>query len=299
MLRMARMPSFPLLTSARLSSSDWAQDLLTECASSISDNDLPRTQHLLWVLNELSSPYGSHEQRLAYYFMQALFCKMSGTGPRTYMSLCAAAERSNSFESIRRMMLKFQEASPWVTFGHAAANGAILEALEGESSVHIMDLSSTFCTQWPTLLEALATRAEGAPNVRLSTVMFNETAATSCTSKVMEEVGIRLEKFARLMGVPFQFNLVHPSELDTLIEQEASEWRVGGLQYTGAASSGMTEVLVINCVGSIHRIPYTQRQDLLCKLQRLSPKILTLVEDEAHFVSSCKGSETGGGSSSS
>lgn len=283
MLRMAGMPSFNLLTSGRLSGSDWAETLLMECIGAISSNDLAHAQHLLWVLNELSSPYGSHEQRLAYYFMQALFCKLSGTGPHTLISLCAAAERSNSFESMRKTMLKFQEASPWVTFGHVAANGAIMEALEGESSVHIIDLSTTFCTQWPTLLEALATRAEGAPNVRLSTVVFNEAGASSsfASMNVMEEVGIRLEKFARLMGVPFQFSLVNHTELHTLVEQAA----LGGPQYTDA-NQMTTEVLAINCISAMHRIAYSQRQALLSKLQSLSPKILTLVEDEAHIGSS-------------
>lgn len=283
MLRMAGMPSFNLLTSGRLCGSDWAEALLMECIGAISNNDLAHAQHLLWVLNELSSPYGSHEQRLAYYFMQALFCKISGTGPHTLISLCAAAERSNSFESMRKTMLKFQEASPWVTFGHVAANGAIMEALEGESSVHIIDLSTTFCTQWPTLLEALATRAEGAPNVRLSTVVFNEAGASSsfASMNVMEEVGIRLEKFARLMGVPFQFSLVNHTELHTLVEQAA----LGGPQYTDA-NQMTTEVLAINCISAMHRIAYSQRQALLSKLQSLSPKILTLVEDEAHIGSS-------------
>ncbi|MCO5547576.1 hypothetical protein L7F22_001027 [Adiantum nelumboides] len=287
MRRMARMPSLPLITSTQLSGSDWAQNLLTECANAISQHDFMRAQHLLWVLNEVSSPYGSHEQRLAYYFMKALLCKMSRTGPRTHLSLCAAAERTSSFDSMRKTMLKFQEASPWVTFGHVAANGAMMEALEGESSVHIIDLSSTFCTQWPTLLEALATRAEGAPSVRLTTVVFNEdTEGASTINKVMKEVGARLEKFARLMGVPFQFNLVQAKELIPYLEEEEITDRQ---QHYGpfddvvgcsiGARSATTQMLAINCVSTLHQIPNMHRQELVYKLQILRPKIITVVED--------------------
>ncbi|KAI5056173.1 hypothetical protein GOP47_0029694 [Adiantum capillus-veneris] len=287
MLRMARMPSLPLLASTQLSGSDWAQNLLTECAAAISQHDFVRAQHLLWVLNEVSSPYGTYEQRLAYYFMQALFCKMSQTGPRTHLSLYAAAERTNSFDSMRKTMLKFQEASPWVTFGHVAANGAMMEALEGESSVHIIDLSSTFCTQWPTLLEALATRAEGAPSVKLTTVVFNEDSDSAPSmNKVMKEVGVRLEKFARLMGVPFQFSLVQAKELITLVDEEIAERQqhryvpiddiVGS---SGGAQSTTTQMLAINCIGTLHQIPNMHRQELMYKLQMLRPKIITVVED--------------------
>ncbi|KAH7277664.1 hypothetical protein KP509_38G001000 [Ceratopteris richardii] len=300
--RMAsRVPSLPPLTSSRLASSDWAQSLLSDCARAISENDVQRAQQLLWMLNELSSPYGSHEQRLAHYFMNALFCHMSGSGLRTHHSLCAAAERASSFDSMRKKMLRFQDACPWATFGHVAANGAIMEAMEGETTVRIIDLSSTCCTQWPTLLEALATRAEGAPTVRLTTVVFNDDGLASSVSRVMDEVGARLEKFARLMGVPFQFSVVHPPELNALLDQELAERHFRESASTGrdvdiagqsSSSSGsrpeplLQEMLVINCMTALHQIPRSHRTTLLRRMQRLKPKILTLVED----IEACIGS---------
>lgn len=51
----------------------WASNLLLECARAIAENEKSRTQHLLWMLNELSSPYGDCEQKLASYFLQAFF----------------------------------------------------------------------------------------------------------------------------------------------------------------------------------------------------------------------------------
>lgn len=61
--------------------------------------------------------------------------------------MTSVAERSCTFESTRRVMLHFQEASSWVTFGHVTSNGAILEAMEGEPRLHNIDISNTYYTQ--------------------------------------------------------------------------------------------------------------------------------------------------------
>ncbi|CAN0857978.1 Protein SHORT-ROOT [Linum grandiflorum] len=95
------------------------------------------------MLNELASPYGDSDQKLAAYFLQALFCKATRSGPRCFRTLTSVADKSHSFHSARKHILKFQEVSPWTTFGHVAANGAILEALDGEPRLHIIDISNT------------------------------------------------------------------------------------------------------------------------------------------------------------
>nr|CAD1832439.1 unnamed protein product [Ananas comosus var. bracteatus] len=97
--------------------------------------DSGRVQQLMWMLNELSSAYGDPEQKIAAYFLQGLFARLTSSGPRTLRTLSSAADRAASFESTRRTALRFQELSPWSSFGHVAANGAILEAfLEGARS---------------------------------------------------------------------------------------------------------------------------------------------------------------------
>ncbi|KAK4766780.1 hypothetical protein SAY87_008422 [Trapa incisa] len=126
-----------------------------------------QTYHLMWILNELGSPYGDVDQKLASYFMQALFGRMTGSSERTHRALVSTSDETCSFESIRKTMLMFQEVSPWTTFGHVACNGVLMEALEGEQKLHTIDISSTFCTQWPTLLEVLATRTDYTPTIAL------------------------------------------------------------------------------------------------------------------------------------
>ncbi|MCD7446769.1 Transcription factor [Datura stramonium] len=249
-------------------SGKWATDILLETSRAIADKNSTRVQQLMWMLNELSSPYGDTEQKLASYFLQALFSRMTDSGERCYRTLLSASDKTCSFESTRKLVLKFQEVSPWTTFGHVASNGAIMEALEGETKLHIIDISNTYCTQWPTLLEALATRTDETPHLRLTTVVAAGGAAA--VQKVMKEIGSRMEKFARLMGVPFKFNVIHHmgnlSELDI-----------------GALDIKEDEALAINCIGALHSVtPAGNRRDYLISLfRRLQPRIVTIVEEEA------------------
>lgn len=226
------------------------------------------------MLNELSSPYGDTEQKLASYFLQALFSRMTDSGERCYGTLVSASEKTCSFESTRKMVLKFQEVSPWTTFGHVACNGAILEAVEGEPKLHIIDISNTFCTQWPTLLEALATRTDETPHLRLTTVVVSKAGPTgggaAGVQRVMKEIGSRMEKFARLMGVPFKFNVLHHAG-------DLSELNLSELDIKE------DEALAINCVGALHSVSTLgNRRDFLISIfRRLQPRIIAVVEEEA------------------
>jgi len=165
------------------------------------------------------------------------------------------------------MILKFQESSPWTTFGHVAANGAILESFEGEMKLHIVDLSNTFCTQWPTLLEALATRSDDTPHLRLTTVVTSKEATAM---KVMKEIGQRMEKFARLMGVPFEFSVIHQHHLHKL--------------NVGALKIRPDEALAINCIHSLQRVTKNGRDSILSTFYSMNPKIVTVVEDEVDLT---------------
>lgn len=243
----------------------WSSKLLRECARAISERDSNKIHHLLWMLNELASPYGDTDQKLASYFLQALFCKATESGHKCYNTLSSVSEKNHSFDSARKLILKFQEVSPWTTFGHVASNGAILEALEGETKLHIIDISNTLCTQWPTLLEALATRNDETPHLKLTVV--------SIAGSVMKEVGQRMEKFARLMGVPFELNVI------------------SGLSHLGELTKELLgvqegEAIAVNCVGALRRVQVEEREGVIRMFKSLSPKVVTVVEEEADFVSS-------------
>jgi hypothetical protein len=277
----------------------WAAQLLLECARSVAARDSQRVQQLMWMLNELASPYGDVDQKLASYFLQGLFARLTASGPRTLRTLAAASDRNTSFDSTRRTALKFQELSPWTSFGHVAANGAILEsfleaAAAGSSSssqpqrLHILDLSNTFCTQWPTLLEALATRSpDETPHLSITTVV--PTAGQSgAAQRVMREIGQRLEKFARLMGVPFSFRVVHHAG-------DLAELDLDGLNLR---EGGATTALAVNCMNALRGVAAggTRRRDaFVASLRRLEPRVVAVVEEEADLAASGEEADTEAG----
>lgn len=247
----------------------WVSDILLETAQAMADKNSSRVQQLMWMLNEMSSPYGDVDQKLAAYFLQALFSRMTDSGEQNRRNLISAAEKTCSFEATREMMLKFQEVSPWTMFGHVACNGAIMEAVDGESKLHIIDFSNTYCTQWPTLLEAIATRSsDETPHLRLTTVVVSGGGAA--VQKVMREIGSRMERFARLMGVPFTFHVIHHAG-------DLSEFNLAALDVKD------DEAVAVNCVGSLHsaRATGNNRDVLISSFAKLRPRIVTVVEEEA------------------
>lgn len=264
----------------------WASQLLMECARAVATRESQRVQQLMWMLNELASPYGDVEQKLASYFLQGLFARLTASGPRTLRTLAAATDRNTSFDSTRRTALRFQELSPWSSFGHVAANGAILESfLEAAAAssepqrFHILDLSNTFCTQWPTLLEALATRSpDDTPHLSITTVVSAAPSApTSAVQRVMREIGQRMEKFARLMGVPFRFRAVHHSGDLAELDLDSLDLREGG------ATTG----IAVNCMNSLRGVVpggVRRRGAFAASLRRLEPRVVTVVEEEADLV---------------
>lgn len=264
----------------------WASQLLMECARAVATRESQRVQQLMWMLNELASPYGDVEQKLASYFLQGLFARLTASGPRTLRTLAAATDRNTSFDSTRRTALRFQELSPWSSFGHVAANGAILESfLEAAAAssepqrFHILDLSNTFCTQWPTLLEALATRSpDDTPHLSITTVVSAAPSApTSAVQRVMREIGQRMEKFARLMGVPFRFRAVHHSGDLAELDLDSLDLREGG------ATTG----IAVNCMNSLRGVVpggARRRGAFAASLRRLEPRVVTVVEEEADLV---------------
>ncbi|KAF0922144.1 hypothetical protein E2562_027763 [Oryza meyeriana var. granulata] len=281
--------------SSSTSSGRWAAQLLMECARAVAVRDSQRVQQLMWMLNELASPYGDVDQKLASYFLQGLFARLTNSGPRTLRTLAAASDQNASFDSTRRTALKFQELSPWTPFGHVAANGAILEsfleaAAAGASSssssssaqpprLHILDLSNTFCTQWPTLLEALATRSsDDTPHLSITTVVPT-VAPSAAAQSVMREIGQRLEKFARLMGVPFRFRAVHHAGDLADLDLAALDLREGGA----------TTALAVNCVNALRGVApggARRRDAFVASLRRLEPRVVTVVEEEADLAAS-------------
>jgi hypothetical protein len=89
----------------------------------------------------------------------------------------------------------------------------------------------------------------------------------------MKEIGQRMEKFARLMGVPFELNVI--SGLNHL--GELTKERLGVQE---------DEAVAINCNGALRRVGVEERNSVIQMFQSLNPRVVTIVEEEADFTSS-------------
>jgi GRAS domain family len=60
------------------------QSLLLNCAQAISAHDHSRANELIYKIKKNSSPNGDWSQRLAYYFVDGLQARLSGTANEIY-----------------------------------------------------------------------------------------------------------------------------------------------------------------------------------------------------------------------
>ncbi|KAF2294686.1 hypothetical protein GH714_015541 [Hevea brasiliensis] len=275
------------------------EQLLVHCANAIESNDATLAQQILWVLNNIAPPDGDSNQRLTRAFLRALVARAAKIGTCKLLAgmanaYCTLAIDTHKFSLIE--LAGFVDLTPWHRFGFTAANAAMLEAIEGYSSVHIVDLSITHCMQIPTLIDAIANRFEVTPLIKLTVAGTTEDIPPMLALSY-EELGSKLINFARSRNVIMEFRVVPSSYTDgfsSLIEQ----LRVQNLVYT---ESG--EALVINCQMSLHYIPeealssiipysfeYSScmsslRTMFLKSLRSLDPTIVVLVDEDVDLIS--------------
>nr|GMC60071.1 scarecrow-like protein 32 [Ipomoea batatas] len=276
------------------------EQLLVHCANAIESNDATLAQQILWVLNNIATPDGDSNQRLTSAFLRALIARAAMSG--TCKLLAAMADlhpglNLNMMDTHRFSIIElasFVDLTPWYRFGFTAANAAIIDAVEGYSVVHIVDLSSTHCMQIPTLIDAIAARPEGPPLIKL-TLAAADDEFPPMLDLSYEDLGAKLVNFARSRNVELNFSVVPSTPSDgfsSLIQQLR-------LQNLVRAENG--EALVINCHMMLHYIPdetlyensHSQSQSaassfrtmFLKSIRSLVPTILLLIDEDADFTS--------------
>ncbi|KAJ3673054.1 hypothetical protein LUZ60_006428 [Juncus effusus] len=276
------------------------EQLLAHCATAVETNDATLAQQLLWVLNNIAPPDGDSNQRLTSSFLRALISRASKSGSCKILasaageitpsasSLCDALHRFSAVE-----LASFVDLTPWHRFGYSLANAAILEAVEGYSTIHVVDLSTTHCMQMPTLIDALSTRAEGPPIFRLTAVnLIDATPSPPLLDMSYEELGARLVNFARSRNVAMDFRVIHSSASDGFSDV-LDQLRVQQLVSDGDA-------LVVNCQMMLHSIPdettgtfmssmginscMSLRSMFLKALRNLQPTLVNIIDEDADFT---------------
>jgi len=235
------------------------EQLLLHCANAIQTNDVTLAQQILWVLNNIASPDGDSNQRLASSFLRALTVRAGQTGTCKMLVEVTDHDRTNlSLDTHKFSVIElanFVDLTPWHRFGFTAANAAILEATDGFSVIHIVDLSLTHCMQIPTLIDAIASRHEVPPLIKLTVAAdASRRDIPPMLDHSYEELGAKLVNFARSRNVVMEFRVVSSTYQDGfagLIEQ----LRVQQQHFVYAVEPRPSEALVINCHMMLHYIP--------------------------------------------
>ncbi|KAJ7526209.1 hypothetical protein O6H91_17G088000 [Diphasiastrum complanatum] len=235
--------------------------LLVAAAEAVACRDKSQANICLQELKLMVSPYGDSMQRLTYYFVEALTARSQGLESpylrplRVHRFVVDERLKQEAFQLVYQLC-------PYISFGHYAANRSILEAFDGEAFVHIVDLGMTSGLQWPSLLQALASRTGVPPRlVRIT--------AIGSSSPALVEVGESLGKIAASLNLPFKFRTVTDS--------------VENLQKS-TLDINQGEAVAINSIFQLHSVVKESRislKSVLKSIYDLSPKVLTVVEQDA------------------
>ncbi|XP_059661193.1 scarecrow-like protein 21 [Cornus florida] len=242
------------------------KQILIACAKAVSNNDLYTTQWLMAELRQMVSVSGEPIQRLGAYMLEGLVARLASSGSSIYKSLRGKEPAS---AELRSYMYSLYEVCPYLKFGYMSANGAIAEAMKDEKRVHIIDFRISQGCQWVSLIQAFAARPGGPPHIRITGI--DDSTSAYARGGGLNIVGERLSRLAKSFKVPFEFHAAVISD---------SEVRLGNL----GIRSG--EALAVNFAFVLHHMPdesvgtQNRRDQLLRLVKSLSPKVVTLVEQE-------------------
>ncbi|KAI4366776.1 hypothetical protein MLD38_022607 [Melastoma candidum] len=230
--------------------------LLLACAEAVSKEDYMLGRNYLHELNQVATPLGDPMQRVASCFAEALLERLAGSFASN-PSRALPPFPPHSLEMLN-IYQTFYQACPYIKFAHFTTNQAIFDAFHNEKRVHVIDLDILRGYQWPSFMQALATRPGGAPFLRI-------TGVGSCLESVCE-TGRCLAELAHSLYIPFEFHPVG-ERLETLKSYMLNR-RVG-------------EALAVTSVNRLHRVPAICLGSLLTMIREQAPVITTLVEQEA------------------
>lgn len=244
------------------------KQLLIACAKALSENNRNDFDQLIEKARNAVSINGEPIQRLGAYMVEGLVARKEASGNNIYHTLNCREPEGEDLLSYMQLLF---EICPYLKFGYMAANGAIAEACRNEDHIHIIDFQIAQGTQWMTLLQALAARPGGAPHVRITGI--DDPVSKYARGEGLEIVGKRLALMSKKFGIPVEFHGIPVFGPD--VTRDMLDIRTN-------------EALAVNFPLQLHHTAdesvdvNNPRDGLLRLVKSLSPKVVTLVEQESN-----------------
>lgn len=237
--------------------------LLLTCANHVAAGSLDNANLCLEQISLLAAADGDSMQRMAAYFTEGLAGRVLKSWPGLYKALHSTNLHPVSDSLLARKL--FSDLCPFLRVSYLLSNQSILEAMEGEKMVHVVDLNCSEPAQWIALMQALSSRPEGPPHLRITGVHEQR--------EVLEQTAIKLTEEAEKLDIAFQF---HPvvAKLESL-DVESLRVKTGEAL---AISSVLQLHSLLACDNSLPRKKTTTPPYLLQRGARVSHHPSTLGE---------------------
>lgn len=242
--------------------------LLIACARALSENKLGEFEKLVGLARGAVSISGDPFQRLGAYLLEGLIARKESSATNRNRALNCNEPDSKDLLSY---MHTLYQGCPYWKFSYMAANGAIAEACKNEDRIHIIDFQIAQGTQWMTLLQALAERPSGAPRVRITGI--DDPVSRFARGDSLAAIGEQYSEISKKFNIHVEFHGVPVFAPE--ITREMLDVRPG-------------EALAVNFPLLLHHTPdesvdvSNPRDGLLRMVKSLSPKVVTLVEQESN-----------------
>ncbi|CAM8988968.1 unnamed protein product [Rhodiola kirilowii] len=260
------------------------RQLLIKCAELTSQSDFSAAHRLLVLLLERSSPDGDSVERLVHHFAKAISYRLNNiinpsvnnfipfifSSPSSTISTSNLNQQPCSDALHHSTFLTLNKITPFIRFIHLTANQAILEAVDGESDIHILDFDIMQGFQWPPFMQALAERFSSSDHHHHHHPPMLRITGTGHDMDVLMRTGDRLLKFAQSLNLRFQFNpllLHHTTDLISSL-------------FTPLLHQH--ETLAVNCILHLHKFTDETLYKLLSTIKSFNPRIVTFAEREAN-----------------
>lgn len=237
---------------------------IIEAATAITDGKTNVAVQILTRLAQVTDVRGSSVQRLTAYMISALRSRVNSTEYPPPVLELHSKEHAISAQNL-------YEISPCFKLGFMAANFAIVEAVADHPSnkIHVIDFDIGQGGQYLHLLHALATKKTDNPaSLKITAITTEFMGRSDETVKSIED---DLRTLANRIGISLIFNVFSCTITDLSREKL-------GIEHD--------EALAVNFAYRLYRLPDESvttenlRDELLRRVKGLSPKVVTLVEQE-------------------